>query len=838
MPRLAAPLLATSLLALGGLPFSLDEAPSPAAAGTTARDLTGPAVFVPNQGQWTHDASFVHRSGGMTVFLRAQGFTLDMPEGLALGFDFEGSDAASQALGEQRQAGTHNYFVGSDRKRWRTGVPVYGAVRYEELYRGIDLRMRHAAGVPEYDLLVQPGSNLREVRVRVAGCERLSIDAQGDLLVHTSRGILRQPRPKTWQTDTDGREQEVDCAFRLLGDQRFGFVARAWNPSMSLTVDPGLLWSTHLGGSAVDRGTAIHCDAKGIVTVAGYSYSADFPTSTGAYDPSQNGAEDMVISRLDPEQNGAAQLISSTFVGGSAEDRATGVTVAGDGRVYVCGTTKSADMPTTSGAYDKSHERYEDGFVVCLDPSKAGQARLAYASYYGGNSIDKPVGIHVDGKGRVTMQGETYSSNLPSSSGAYASSGAAGWNLFAARLDPSQAGTGALVYASYLGGSGREFANSLAVDEQGVITLGGYTDSGDYPTTAGALGATRSGVRAMVVSQLDPSKTGAAQLVYSTHVGGSGDDRAFGISAAGGRIAVGGFSDSTDLPLQNAYAGSNQGGTTGYDAYVAILDPSKSGAAQLAYGSYFGGSGDDRCYDLHLDADGVLTLTGETYSKDLPTTADAMDRSLGGSADLYVARLDTRAQGVAQLRHSTYFGNVYLEAGLALHVDAGMVASITGVCAGGVPTSPGAYDSSYNGNQDAFVLRMDLGSQLRADLYELSLSTGGTQNLSLDAGKAMAGMRYAIFGSATGTHPGIKLGGVQIPLNYDAYTDITIGSALPPVYFDFAGKLDQDGKASAAIKVPSGLKALPFTLHHAYLVVDAQGRIVMASNAVPLLLNN
>ncbi len=128
-------------------------------------------------------------------------------------------------------------------------------------------------------------------------------------------------------------------------------------------------------------------------------------------------------------------------------------------------------------------------------------------------------------------------------------------------------------------------------------------------------------------------------------------------------------------------------------------------------------------------------------------------------------------------------------------------------------------------------------ARVYADRDELSRNRAGTQNLNLDAGKLHAGKSYAIFGSMTGTSPGITLSGIRIPLNVDLYTDVTLGSAVAPMFVRFQGTLDSKGEATASFNVPAGLPSMTgFTLHHAYLVFDASGKFYMASNAVPLVL--
>ncbi len=414
-PRLAGPDAQTPE---GKAPTTLD---TPITDTAQANELIRrqPGFFVPNLGQWDHPARFVHRSGPMTLFLEDRGWVLDLVEhparpkagphhpgssdahhahqtmpgdgpgdgtvdrkirGVALKMTFEGDAHVPEIIGEKNFTGHHNYFLGNDESRWRTGVPLYGSVRYENLYPGIALRLREINGVPEYDLLLEPGADLSLVTVHVEGAKHLSVARDGSLVIETALGPLTQSVPKTWQVDCDGGKREVACNFTLLGADRFGFLAPGWDRDTSLTIDPGLIWSTFLGGSGSDYANALAVDASGVVTVAGYAASTKFPTTSGAYDTTYNGGADAFVSRLHPSKTGSAQLVYSTFLGGTKFDEASALSVDASGVVTVAGLTDSTNFPTTSGAYDTtSGDR--DAFVSRLDPSKTGSAQLVYSTF-------------------------------------------------------------------------------------------------------------------------------------------------------------------------------------------------------------------------------------------------------------------------------------------------------------------------------------------------------------------------------------------------------------------------------------------------------------------------
>ena len=865
------------------VPSSLDT------VGATRLLNRQPGFFVPNLGQWEHPAKFVHRSGPMTLLLKDRGWVIDLVErpvepeakphasqhttpgdgeveqkirGVALQMTFEGDGHVPEIVGEKKFTGHHNYLLGNDESRWRTGVPLYGSVRYENLYPGIDLRLREANGVPEYDLLLAPGADLVAVTVHVEGGQGLSIASDGSLVIETVLGPLTQSVPKTWQVGADGRKREVACHFTLLGADRFGFAAPGWGGDTTLTIDPGLIWSTFFGGNGYDSATALSVAASGVVTVAGWVLlSSNFPTTPGAYDTTYNGGGnlgyDAFVSRLDPSKTRTAQLVYSTFLGGNDHDIARALSVDASGVVTVAGDTRSTNFPTTSGAYGTTYNGggrfgYEV-FVSRLDPNKTGTAQLDYSTFLGGSMDDEWVhALCVAASGVVTVAGMAVSTDFPTTSGAYGTTHNGGSSdAFVSRLDPSKTGSAQLLYSTFLGGSGNDHAQALFVATSGVVTVAGWTASTDFPTTSGAYDTTHNGPGVSpsdaFVSRLIPSPVGSAGLIYSTFLGGIGGEDASGLSVdVSGVVTVAGNTSSANFPTTNGAYDTNHNGN--WDGFVGRLDPSKTGTAQLVYSTFLGGSGQDFVRSLAVDSSGVVTVAGGTRSLNFPTTSGAYDTTFGcppfGSGDdAFASRLDPSKTGTAQLVYSTFLGGTGSDAALGLFVDASGVVTLSGnTSSANFPTTNGAYDTTYNAVApfyfgDAFVSRLSMGVALYGDVHAIPITTGGTQKLTVNAGKRHANRLYWIFGSMTGTNPGVNLLGVHIPLNPDPYTDVAIATVNTTVFTNFRGTLDSNGLATGSFNVPATLP-LPagFTFHHAYVVYDASGKFYMASNAVPLRL--
>lgn len=611
------------------------------------------------------------------------------------------------------------------------------------------------------------------------------------------------------------------------------------NGDTKLTIDPALIWSTLLGGRGDDFVYATDVDVGGVVTVAGETLSADFPTSSGAYDASHNGMYDAFVSRLDPSKPGSAQLTYSTFLGASGRDHAYALFVDSSGVVAVAGTTSSPRFPTTNGAYDTTHNGGFDAFVCHLDPRKTGPAQLVYSTFLGGSGHETAYAMSRMAGGVMSVAGSTSSPKFPTSAGAYGTSNNGRDDAFVSRLDPRKTGSAQLVYSTLLGGRSYDGINGLAVDQSGIVTVVGDSYSQDFPTSAGAFDKSHNGNSDAFASRLDPSKTGKAQLVYSTLLGESGDDSALALGVdASGVVTLAGRTGSSKFPTSSgAYDTSHNGWA---DAFVSRLDPSKTGNAQLVYSTFLGGVDWDYATTLSNDPDGILTVAGTTASPMFPTTKDALDRGVGWPfSDAFITRLDPSKTGKAQLVYSTFLGWNSIDYAQALAVDASGTAIVAGSTAWGFfPTTANAYLRFPIGGKDIFVSRISMDSSLWADKHELSLRHGGTQTLTLDAGKEHANNIYFLLGSLGGTKPGIPLNNsLTLPLLPDAYFMITLAYPNAVLLTGSFGKLDAAGRASAKFTasalIPPGL--VGSTFHHAYVVIG-KSQFDMASNAVPLTL--
>jgi len=677
-----------------------------------------PLYFEANQGQTDPQAQFLSRGPGYTLFLTSTEAVLVLmkrepsapepaaltrpgPRGPAAGtvlrMTFVGANPQPRVAGREELPGKVNYFIGNDPTKWRANLPTYAKVRYDDLYPGIDLvyygNQRHL----EYDLVVRPGADPTQIGLGVEGADHLEVDARGDLVLHTALGPVRQHKPVIYQ-EVDRLRREVAGSYVLRGSQQVGFQVAAYDRSRPLVIDPTLFYSTYLGGGFNDSGHGIAVDAIGNAYVTGLTHSADFPTTTGAFDTTASGLFDAFVTKLNP--TGSAPLVYSTYLGGDDTDQGNGIAVDAMGNVYVTGLTLSADFPTTADAFDTTFNGFFDAFVTKLNPS--GSAPLVYSTYLGGVDRDTGRGIAVDAMGDAYVTGDTFSSDFPTTADAFDTTFNGFFDAFVTKLNPS--GTAPLVYSTYLGGVDRDTGRGIAVDVAGNAYVTGETGGSGFPTTPLAFDTTLGGSIDAFVTKLNP--TGSAPLVYSTYLGGSDFEEGLAIAVdAMGNAYVTGDTGSSDFPTTTGAFDTTLSGSS--DAFVTKLNP--TGTAPLVYSTYLGGSGGETGYDIGygiaVDAMGNAYVTGDTRSSDFPTTAGAFDSTLGGCCDAFATKLNPT--GSAPLVYSTYLGGSDFEDGLAIAVDALENAYVTGQTnSADFPTTMGAFDTAYNGEGDAFVAKI------------------------------------------------------------------------------------------------------------------------------------
>jgi Beta-propeller repeat len=365
-----------------------------------------------------------------------------------------------------------------------------------------------------------------------------------------------------------------------------------------------LFYSTLIGGSEADSATAIGVDAGGNVWITGETLSDDFPTTPDAVLRTPAGASDAFLAKLDPS---GAVLLYATRLGGEGFDRGNAIAVGTGGEVAVAGRTGSTSFPVTAGAVQPFQRGGDfDAFVSRFDST----GQLTLSTYLGGAENDAAFGVALDG-GAVWIVGGTRSPDFPATSGAYQSTNFA-TDAFATKLDAA----GGFVYSTFLGGSFVDRANAIAVDSAGHAFVAGQAGSPDFPTVNAVQATFGGGANDAFLAELDSSRSGDASLVFSTFLGGSGDDRASGVAIR----AVG-------LSLAGQIS-------TG-DAFVARFRT--SGAPALIETTVLGGSGNDNANAVTMTPSGDAVAVGRTDSIGFPPVAARF--GTGGGTDAFLVRI-------------------------------------------------------------------------------------------------------------------------------------------------------------------------------------------------------
>ncbi|MDT7871710.1 MAG: SBBP repeat-containing protein, partial [Thermocrinis sp.] len=387
-----------------------------------------------------------------------------------------------------------------------------------------------------------------------------------------------------------------------------------------------ILQATYLGGSNDDEAytLTIH-PTTGDVYVAGYTFSNDFPNTSGGAQASCNNCGpsfyDAFVARLSADLR---TLHQSTYLGGTNYDFATALAISSTGDVYVAGITWSTDFPGTIGGAQAGNRGYYDAFVARLS---ADLRTLHQSTYLGGSDGDYPTALAISSTGDVYVAGYTSSTDFPGTSGGAQASYGGGSDAFVARLS---ADLTQILKSTYLGGSGDDIANALAISSTGDVYVAGLTSSTDFPGTSGGAQASYGGGSDAFVARLSADLT---QILKSTYLGGSGDDiaNALAISPTGD-VYVAGFTNSfTDFPGTTGGAQETYGGGEG-DAFVAKLN---SDLTQILQSTYLGGSYYDEATALAISSTGDVYVAGLTYSTDFPGTTGGAQVSCSSCNDYY-----------------------------------------------------------------------------------------------------------------------------------------------------------------------------------------------------------
>ncbi|NUO19453.1 T9SS type A sorting domain-containing protein [bacterium] len=699
--------------------------------------------FIANEGQWEGDFQFKCEVGSTVYYVTPKGMTVDFREfrrypkarnsrdplahlerheerdsvtvrGHVVQIHYSGlppftgeRQGSLGARGKHKLPHYSNYFFGRDSTKWRSRVSHYQNIIVPEVWPGIDVEYRADKLGVETVYHVNPGADPSQIQMEYLGLDApLRVDAQGNLILPTSVGDIKEQAPFAFQ-QMSRTQQRVESRYRVVNDNLVMFELDGYDSTKELIVDP-LLYGTYLGGGGVDECHVV-CPAPdgGVYVAGGTDALSGFPTTPGAYDETGlfPGAREFVS-----HFNAQGEFLASTLFGEiqTSENRNTEGGVqdmvfdSGRNGLWMCGLAYP-DWPLTHDAMDTVIQLGES-FILRLSEDLT---TLSYCSYLGGSQYDYNYGIEIDSLGRIYAAGETNSPDFPLSEDALFTEIRGGGESTLLIWDPN---THEIVFSTYFGGSG-EGAPELVWDSyltpEGHIWLIGETNSPDIPVTENSFqpsfndsGEFQTNDAFFLLLTLNP-----ASLEYCSYIGGSGFDHLFSLLEIDATVYLSGYTVSTDFP-------------TSPDAFDSI-GPQEAGDAPEGFvarlnwetgeyrGTYIGRDESEFIFgDGNWVGDDYVMIAGVTNSNDFPTTGDAYDRVLnngfGQESDAFVLKLD---RGLSAMLYGSFVGGSHSESyatGWVVNADSlWLVGTTTSV---DFPVTPDAFQPNDNPLSSAFVI--------------------------------------------------------------------------------------------------------------------------------------
>ena len=779
----------------------------------TTSPIAAQITFEPNVGQATAATKYIARSGSYRLDLAADSSRLALKNahgGSTLRLSLIGANRSAMWSQSEQLPTRANYFRGKTKTDWHTDIPTFARVREHNLYPGIDLVYYGSGNRLEYDFVVAPHADIRNIRMRYSGAESARIAATGNLILHTAHGDVTQHKPVIYQTGASGRE-EVAGAFALARNGEISFQIGKYDRSRELTIDPTISFASYLGGRGSDQGNAIAVDTNGNTYLVG-------STTSGSSD------SDFLLRKYSPT---GTQIYLADF-GGSGDDFGNTIRVDSTGSVYVGGRTSSDDFPMVN-AFQSKRAGGADAFLLRVNP--AGNA-FVFSTYIGSSADDFISAIAIDSQGAVYATGTTGGS-FPSSLGSFQPSNKGGLDAFAIKFDNQGNG----VYSTLLGGGSDDEGRGIAVDSNGVAYVTGTTLSDSFPQVNTIYQNSRHGGVDAFVSAVQANGN---NLNYSTFLGGGLSDFGYAVAVdSSNAVYVAGKTASTDFPTtgtsyQKNYAGGDN------DIFVAKFQPGK---ADVVYVTYIGSGGSDEGFALAVDAAGAAFVTGDTDSDRYPVTSDATQARRNGSREAVFTKLN--AQGNA-LVFSTYLGGANNDIGYGVALDPAGNAYLTGITSStDFPATQGAFQTQAGGggNADAFFIKYQFATTTGAPTVT---SSGIVNGANFAAGPVAPGSVISIFGtnfiaSAAGAT------NVPLPTNLSGVSVLINGSPAPLFYVG-PGQINAQvpysagpGAATLQVNAPNGTsstvqfqvaQAAPYlnALNGRAIAVDANNNLITPQN--------
>lgn len=617
-----------------------------------------PLYFIPNQGQVDRQVRYHVSIPNFGLWLTDRGMVFDT--GSIGGRDvsllvFIGASADPSVEPVEQTLHRVNFFRGSDKSKWRSNIPTSRAIRYKNLYPGIQLKIYSKEQQLEYDWIVEPGADPAIIKWKYSGTQSSCIDGNGDIRIKVGKGYLVHKAPVSFQV-IDGRKRAVKSAFKKFADDTFGFTVDSYDKNVRLIIDPVVLaYSTYLGGSDGASATSIVVDGSGCAYVTGNTTAPDFPLVNPLPDSQHKGGIDGFICKFSAD---GSQLLYSTYLGGSGYDYFVDIAVDSAGSAYVTGNTFSTDFPVKNAFQAAPSDDYNyngECFLARLSPDGG---HLIYSTYLGGTEWDDAAGLVVDESGSAIVAGYTYSQDFPLKNPMKESINKYNRDGFITKFSPMG---DRLMFSTFFGGDSSDIIADIALCAGDFLYITGDTSSHNFPLVNPLQGF--SGYQDCFVSKLTSDGN---ELVFSTYLGGSGVEYSCGITADDeGYFYVTGSTDSINFPLENAFQDrlKSDGPIVENDCFVTKYAPDGSG---MIYSTYLGGSGWDFPQSIAVDFGGSAVVAGHSASHDFPVM-HALKAAPGNIyEDAFITRFSSHGKS---LDYSTLMGGGNYEQCLGVALD-------------------------------------------------------------------------------------------------------------------------------------------------------------------------
>lgn len=515
-----------------------------------------------------------------------------------------------------------NYFIGNDPSMWASKVRGFEQVSYLSLYSGIDFKVIAEQGQMKYVYEVKPNSDASQIKTKIIGADKLSINERGDLMIRTSVGDLTDTKPFSYQV-VNGKQEEVLCKFVLNGDVLSYEFPKGYKKDKPLFIDPTLVFSTYSGSTADNFGYSATYDSKGNAFAAGSSFGTGYPLTVGAYQMTYVGGTTITFSNggtypgadigITKYNATGTQRIFSTYLGGFGQDLPHSLVANAADELYILGTTSSATYPTTTNAYDKTYNggtdpgvfdgiaaHFSAGSDIVISRLSADGSQLLSSTYVGGSGND----------------GLNYRAGQP-----YSTPGFTRHN-----------------YAD-------EVRGEIDIDKNNNVYVASCTRSADFPRSATSFQNAFGGQLDACVFKMDAN---LGNMIWSTTFGGSDDDAAYSVVIdASENLFLAGGTRSTNFPATvGALQTANAGGET--DGFITQVD--KNGQINIA-STYYGYADYDQIYFVDLDKQSNVYVFGQADNSGSQYIKNALYSNTNGGQ--FISKLNKDLNNV---EWSTSFG--------------------------------------------------------------------------------------------------------------------------------------------------------------------------------------